>query len=198
MRKLKLFSREQVGNASDTGRQYSRPGSLSLVSRQSVLAFLLVLLTTISGVGNVWGEEQTGTFTMKNSGQTSPVSNNGVTFTWSSSQIITGTNNGSGFKDKSQSGDADMVVTIPAGATLTGISKTNGNNWGGSANVKVYTGSSTSGTLIATIVSGTNSYTISSQNTGTTYYLINNTGANAWINSLSITYTTGGSSKPTV
>ena len=58
-RKLKLFSREQVGNASDAGRQYSRPDSLSLVSRQSVLAFLLVLLTTIFGVGNVWGEEET-------------------------------------------------------------------------------------------------------------------------------------------
>ena len=37
MRKLKLFSREQVGNASDTGRQYSGPDSLSLVSRQSDL-----------------------------------------------------------------------------------------------------------------------------------------------------------------
>ena len=37
MRKLKLFSKEQVGNASDAGRQYSRPDSLSLVSRQSNL-----------------------------------------------------------------------------------------------------------------------------------------------------------------
>ena len=163
---------------------------------RSAMRSILLLLELFLSV-SVWGAEQTGTFTMKNSGQTSPVSNNGVTFTWSSSQIITGTNNGSGFKDKSQSGDADMVVTIPAGATLTGISKTNGNSWGGSANVKVYTGSSTSGTLIATIVSGTNSYTISSHNTGTTYYLINNTGANAWINSLSITYTTGGSGNTT-
>ena len=173
-------------------------GSPSAHRRYSALKHLTFMLLFLLGSLNVWGDEQTGTFTMKNSGQTSPVSNNGVTFTWSSSQIITGTNNGSGFKDKSQSGDADMVVTIPAGATLTGISKTNGNSWGGSASVKVYTGSSTSGTLIATIVSGTNSYTISSHNTGTTYYLINNTGANAWINSLSITYTTGGSPDPTV
>ena len=59
MRKLKLFSREQVGNAPLTGRQYSRPDSLSLVSRQSVLAFLLVLLTTVFGVGNVWGATTT-------------------------------------------------------------------------------------------------------------------------------------------
>ena len=175
------------------------PSEFSYASHGIIPAFLkplaLILLFVLGSV-NVWGEEVTGTFTMKNAGQSSPVSDNGVTFTWSSSQIITGTNNSSGFKDKNQSGDAYMLVTIPAGATLTSISKTNGNNWGGSASIKVYTGNSTSGNLIATIVSGTEAYPISSNNTGTTYYLINNTGANAWINSLSITYSTGSSSVP--
>ena len=148
------------------------------------VASVLLLLATF-GVGSVWGASKTGTLTMSSS-QKSPVTNNGVTFTWSSSNIITGTN--SGFKDKN-SGTTDMTITIPSGTKLTGISKSNsGNTWGGSASIKVYTGTTTSGTLLATIVTGSDSYAISSNNTGTTYYLINNSGANAWIYSLSVTY----------
>lgn len=63
MRKLKLFSRAGAVGASAKGREGSRPDSLSLVSRQSVLAMLLVLLTSVFGVGNAWGEEKEYTFT---------------------------------------------------------------------------------------------------------------------------------------
>ena len=58
-------------------------------------------------------------------------------------------------------------------------------------------GSDNTGTNIASIVMGTNSYDINSSNTGTTYYFENSTSKNAWITSLSITYTTGGGT-PTV
>lgn len=125
---------------------------------------------------------QTATFTMKNSGQSSPVTINGVTFSWTSSNIATGTNNSSGFKSNS-----NMTITIPAGKKLTGISKSNGNNWGTNASIVVKTNNS-NGSTIATIVHSNNDYSITSNNTGTTYYLSNTTTKNAWINSLSITY----------
>ena len=140
-------------------------------------------LLLLCGVCSVWGAEQTATFTMKNSGQTSPVTINGVTFTWSSSNIVVGVNNSSGFKSSS-----NMTITIPEGKKLTGIEKGNGSTWGGGAQIDVYAGSSSSSNKIATIVSGTNSYTIESNNTGTTYYFANTTGKNAWINSLTVKY----------
>ena len=118
------------------------------------------------------------------SSQTSPVVNNGVTFSWSSSNIATGSTN-SGFKANS-----NLTITLPTGSILKGISKSNGNSWGSEATIKVYTGSNSNGTNIATIIQGTNEYTISSNNTGTTYFLSNSTSKNAWIKTLTITYET--------
>lgn len=141
----------------------------------------IILLTTLS-VGQMWGIV-TSTFTMKNTGQSSPVTDNSVRYSWTSSNIITGTNNGSGFKANS-----NMTITIPTGAVLYQIKKSNGNTWGGGATIYVYTGSDNTGTNIASIVTGTNSYTISSNNTGTTYYFENSTAKNAWINTLQILY----------
>ena len=54
MKKLKLCF--------DIGSKQSRVGSVSILSRQSVLTFLLVFLTAFFGVGNVWGDSQTFTF----------------------------------------------------------------------------------------------------------------------------------------
>lgn len=127
--------------------------------------------------------QQSATFTMKNSGQSSPVTDNGVTFTWTSSNIVVGTNNASGFKASS-----NMTVTIPAGKKLVGIEKGNGNTWGSGAQIDVYAGNSSSGTKIVTITKDINTYEISSNNTGTTYYLANTTAKNAWINTLTIKY----------
>lgn len=152
-----------------------------------IAALMLLVFMTPSMAG--WGQTRstTGTLDMSTS-QTSPVTNNDVTFTWTSSNIVTGGGNSSGFKANS-----NMTVTIPSGATLKSISKVNGNNWGSGATIKVYAGTNSSGTEIASIVTGTNSYTISSNNTGTTYYFENSTGKNAWIKSLSIEYEGGGS-----
>ena len=133
----------------------------------------------------MWGTDVTGTLTL-NSAVTSPVTNNSVTFTWSSANVAINGGNSSGFKANS-----NMTITLPAGATLTGIAKTNGNGWGSGATIYVYAGSDNTGTLIASIVTGTNSYTINSNNTGGTYYFENSTSKNAWIKSLSITYTPG-------
>ena len=146
---------------------------------------LLSLLTALLFVGTVWATPVTGTLDMGTAELESPVVNNGVTFSWTSSYIITGGEKSSGFKGKE--GKADMIITIPSGATLTGISKINGNNWG-STNVNVYTGTSSSGTLVAEISQGTNSYTINANNTGSSYYLVTSASKNAWITSLSITY----------
>ena len=148
---------------------------------KSLARLVNVMLLLVVGVGEMWSAT-TGTLTMSTS-QTSPVEDNGVTFTWSSSNIITGS--GSGFKGKE--GTADMVITIPSDCKLTGISKTNGNTWG-TTNVNVYTGTDNTGTLVVAITEGTNDYTISSNNTGTSYYLVTSASKNAWINSLSITY----------
>ena len=152
-----------------------------------IAALMLLVFMTPSMAG--WGQTRstTGTLDMSTS-QTSPVTNNDVTFTWTSSNIVTGGGNSSGFKANS-----NMTVTIPSGATLKSISKVNGNNWGSGATIKVYAGTNSSGTEIASIVTETPSYTISSNNTGTTYYFENSTGKNAWIKSLSIEYEGGGS-----
>ena len=151
----------------------------------AAIALLVFMMPSLA----VWGQttSTTGTLNMSTS-QTSPVTNNDVTFTWTSSNIVTGGGNSSGFKANS-----NMTVTIPSGATLKSISKVNGNNWGSGATIKVYAGTNNSGSLIASIVTGTDSYTISSNNTGTTYYFENSTGKNAWIKSLSIEYEGGGS-----
>lgn len=142
---------------------------------------VMMAITIVLFAGNAWGANKTGTLDMSKS-QTSPVTNNGVTFTWTSANIVT--SGSSGFKNSSS-----MTITIPTGTTLVSISKTNhANTWGGSASISVYAGSTNSGTKIATIVTGTNSYTISSNNTGNTYFFENNSGGNAWITGLSITY----------
>ncbi len=155
----------------------------NLINTNSVIKSIFAVVMLLGMSVSAWGAT-TGTLTMSTA-QKSPVVNNGVTFTWSSANIVTGS--GCGFKGKA--GTADMTITIPTGCTLKGISKVNsGSTWGSGAGIKVYTGTNTSGTLLTTIVTGTNEYPISSNNTGTTYYLVNNTGANAWINSLSITY----------
>ena len=150
----------------------------------------LVILLAASTTG-AWADNVTGTLAL-NSEQTSPVVSNNVTFTWSSANIAINNAKSSGFKASS-----NMTITIPEGATLVNISKTNGNNWGNGATIYVYAGSDNTGTNIASIVMGTNSYDINSSNTGTTYYFENSTSKNAWITSLSITYTTGGGT-PTV
>ena len=139
----------------------------------------LTVCALLMGSLHVWGAK-TGTLTMSSS-QTSPVTNNDVTFTWSSSSVVTGT--GCGFKSS-----ANMTVTIPSNYKVTNISKVNsGSTWGDGAKISVYAGSDNTGTKIADIVTGTDSYSISSNNTGTTYYVANSSGKNAWINSLSFT-----------
>lgn len=144
------------------------------------LLTLLTLFFTTAGA-----EELTATLDMTTS-QTSPVTVNGVTFSWnnSNSYVVTGAGNSSGF----QSG-ADMTVTLPEGATLINISKTNGGSWGSNATITVYAGSTYNGTpVIASIVQGNNSYNISSNNTGGIFYFENISGKNAFIRSLSIKY----------
>jgi len=145
----------------------------------------VAILAVVLLAGNAWGTTGTLDFTTS---QTSPVVNNNVTFTWSSSYIITGaaTAEANGFGGKN--GTADMVITIPSGTKLTGISKVNGNNWG-ATDINVYVGTNSGGTKVVSIEQGTDSYTISSNNTGTTYYLVNSASKNAWIQSLSIEYT---------
>ncbi len=146
---------------------------------KSLARLVNVMLLLVVGVGEMWSAT-TGTLTMSSS-QTSPVVNNSITFTWSSANVVTGS--GCGFKN-----GADMTVTIPSNYKVTSISKVNsGSTWGSGATICVYAGSNAEGTKIADIVTGTDSYTITSSNTGTTYYLINSSGKNAWINSLSFT-----------
>ena len=161
------------------------------MKKQLLLTRMLLLVALLVGSVSVWADNVTGTLAL-NSAQTSPVVSNNVTFTWSSANIAINGGQSSGFKANS-----NMTITIPEGATLVNISKTNGNNWGSSATIYVYAGSDNKGTNIASIVMGTNSYNINSSNTGTTYYFENSTSKNAWITSLSITYTTGGGT-PTV
>lgn len=159
---------------------------------KKLLTFLTMALL-FYGVG--WAETKTATLTMSES-QTSPVTDNEVVFTWTSSNIVTG--GGTGGKSSGFKANSNMTVTLPSGATLTSISKTNGNNWGNGATIKVYQGSDNTGANIASIVMGTNSYNISSNNTGGIFYFENTTTKNAWIQTLTITYeTSGGSSSGT-
>jgi len=62
-----VFQRFSSGSQASLVTRFSRTECLSshsFMSRQSVLAFLLVLLTTVFSVGNVWGEDQTATYTV--------------------------------------------------------------------------------------------------------------------------------------
>jgi hypothetical protein len=139
------------------------------------LTLLTLFFTT------AWAEELTATLDMTTS-QTSPVTVNGVTFSWNSN-VVTGTYNYSGFKNS-----AEMTVTLPEGATLTQISKVNG-SWEDGATITVYAGESYNGTpIVASIIQGTNSYNISSNNTGNKYFFENYSSKNAYIRNLSITY----------
>lgn len=160
-------------------------------SMKNYSKYICMFLILVGMSINAWGAEKTGTLAM-NSSVSSPVENNGVTFTWSSSNIVVNNGASSGFKASSA-----MTITIPSGKKLVGISKTNGSGWGSGATIYVYTESDNTGTRIASIVTGTNSYTISSNNTGTTYYLENSTAKNAWITSLSITYSNASAYKVT-
>lgn len=152
----------------------------------NLLKTTLLLCALIVGSLSGWAEETTATLDMTKA-QTSPVVVNGVTFSWTSSYIITGaaSDASNGFGGKS--GTADMTITIPEGKKLVGISKVNGNNWG-LTNINVYAGTDTKGSLVTEIKQSTNSYTISTNNTGSTYYLVTSAKKNAWIKSLTIQY----------
>lgn len=156
--------------------------------RKLLTIFITTLLAYAVGFDVGWAAEKTAKLEM-NKAQTSPVTVNGVTFTWTSSNIVIDSKTSSGFKANS-----NMTVTLPSGAKLTKIEKTNGNTWGSGAAIAVYAGSDNKGTQIASIVSGTNSYTISANNTGGTFYFANSTSKNAWVNTLTITYDDSSSS----
>ena len=91
----------------------------------NLLKTTLLLCALIVGSLSSWAEETTATLDMTKA-QTSPVVVNGVTFSWTSSYIITGaaSDASNGFGGKS--GTADMTITIPEGKKLVGISKENG------------------------------------------------------------------------
>ena len=154
--------------------------------KKLLLKSMLLLSALIVGSESLWATPTSATLNMTQS-QTSPVVVNGVTFSWTSSYIVTGASSATSNGFCGKSGTADMIVTIPSGKKLVGISKTNGNGWG-QTNINVYTGTSSSGTLVAEISQGTNSYTITSNNTGTTYYFVNSASKNAWLQSLTIEY----------
>jgi hypothetical protein len=157
--------------------------------KKLLLKSMLLLSALIVGSESLWATPTSATLNMTQS-QTSPVVVNGVTFSWTSSYIVTGASSATSNGFCGKSGTADMIVTIPSGKKLVGISKTNGNGWG-QTNINVYTGTSSSGTLVAEISQGTNSYTITSNNTGTTYYFVNSASKNAWLQSLTIEYEDG-------
>ena len=152
----------------------------NMINTNSVIKSICAVVMLLGMSVSVWGAT-TGTLNM-NSSVSTGTTNNGVTFTWTSADIVVNSTN-NGFKASS-----NMTITIPSGKMLKGISKVNGNTWGSGATISVYAGSDNTGTKLEDIVYGTDSYSISANNTGTTYYFINSTGKNAWINSLSITY----------
>ena len=220
MRKLKLFSREQVGNASDTGRQYSRPDSLSLVSRQSVLAFLLVLLTTIFGVGNAWGEE-TELFSQSYPGNPSKyvgsytesftITTDGYTLTYAN--VNNGQQSGNGYPWTSvRAGRKNnaSVATITSAEIATAVSKVSINFTAIKADktnelyLEVADNSSFTGAtkISKTIATGTINFTITSPAENKYYRIVMDlaSSANGFTQFDGVTFyqNAGGTPKPTV
>ena len=196
MKKLKLFSREQVGNAPLTGRQYSRPDSLSLVSRQSVLAFLLVLLTTVFGVGNAWAEADvtydfTGTdWTVSNG----TLSNGTVSFTGEGSASFK-MNDGYFMLGKS-----GAYITFPAYEKAVEKIVVTGRSGASTSVVQnIFVGETVVSTA-TTGASGSNTYAINSdyQEAGTIYTLKVTSKHNTQITKIEIYYVAEAPTTPTI
>lgn len=162
MKKLKLCF--------DIGSKQSRVDSVSILSHQSVLTFLLVFLTAFIGVGNVWGtdtetvstfakvknENPTASFTASASGNNS-VYTTGTTFTitskesniWTLAPVTTGSiyfsmnNNEGGFHLGSGNYDAgDATLTSSSSYTnVTSVVVKGKTSKNGSVSVSVKVGS---------------------------------------------------------
>ncbi len=198
MRKFKLFSREQVGNASDTGRQYSRPDSLSLVSRQSVLAFLLVLLTTVFGVGNAWGETSTLTFTAACGG--SGTADDGVEWTVTSDGTESNFDNSKGIHYGTGKKAVGNIVLTTSGisGTITQIKVNASGASGTSAKLNVTVGGNAFGSEQSLTATATQ-YTLTGNASGEIVVTLSQTSATKalYCKSIEVTYSEGGSSSET-
>ncbi|MBQ4508838.1 MAG: hypothetical protein II970_08090 [Paludibacteraceae bacterium] len=199
MRKLKLFSRAGAVGASAKGRAGSRPDSLSLVSRQSVLAMLLVLLTSVFGVGNAWGEEITDELTANDFAATS------TTYTDFSNVSKNSNAKYAGNSGKDSSGNIQMrsknsnsgIVSTVSGGKVKSVKITVGS---GSNTIDVY-GSNTAYTAASDLYNANTQGTkIGSTSTTATitfdadyeYVGIRSNSGAIYLSSVEIVWTTGG------
>ncbi len=191
MKKLKLCF--------DIGSKQSRVDSVSILSRQSVLTFLLVFLTAFIGVGNVWGTETTVSKNLSDVATTNQWTtsegNNVYTYTsWSVDANITVSVNESGNNGSYWSNgwrcyeSASAAITIAAtdGCTIKTVTIT-------------YTSTKNNG-CITNVTSGS-AKTVNAQSA--TYNVSHSSGTKqgqVGITAVSVTYETsgGGPSQPTV
>ena len=169
------------------------PTTVSTSSRRWAHIAAMVAMLLIIGVGDVWGT--TSTLTLQSStSRTSGWTNNGVTWTFSN---ITFDNSASACVDKT---NGQIVITPPAGATVTKISVTKTSNaWAAAAQLKLFVGSSaTAHTTLTSSSSSTTDISITgADQTASSFKFTNTTSKNCWVQSITITFTAAAVATPT-
>ena len=198
MKKLKLCF--------DIGSKQSRVDSVSILSRQSVLTFLLVFLTAFVGVGNAWGTEVVDKLSATDLTAT------GTTYTDFSNVSKTSNAKYAGNSAKDNSGNIQLrsknsnsgIVSTTSGGTVKSIKITVGS---GTNTIDVY-GSNTAYSAASDLYGdkkGTKIGSVSSTGTVTftndyAYVGIRSNNGAIYLSEVEITWTTSGSGSqdPTV
>lgn len=166
--------------------------NLSLTVDRYLLRYAAMVLFILTiGVGNVWGEDVTSTFTLSSDVVETAFSITDNDVTWSGNRTAIGQNaNGSMLKVM-----GTITVALPTGATLKSVTATlnNASGWGKSVTLTFKAGTTS---LVSWAKNGSSkAVTISSNQTAGTYTFVGK--GNAWVTSLSVKYTPGSGSTPT-
>lgn len=157
-------------------------------SAQGLLCSLgLVGTLLLFGTGNVWGTPVTQTYTLSANNNGDEVTTGEVSWNIGNSAIVASSSN--------MKLTGTITVTLPTGATLESVSLTKSNNWGGGATVTLYAGSTS-----LKVFSGQDSYTLTSNKTNGTYKFTKTgtSSKNAWVKTISVTYTPAAATKTCV
>lgn len=199
-----VFQRFSSGSQASLVTRFScaeSSSSHSFMSRQSVLAFLLVLLTTVFGVGNAWGETSTLTFTAEANGSGTADDNVAWTVTSDGTESTFDNTKGIHYGTKSAQVKYIKLTTSGISGTITKVVVNASAASGVSATASVTVGGNAFGGDAQSLSTTATDYTFTGSASGEIVVTVTKPSKAAkaiYCKSVAVTYSTGGGSSETV
>ena len=199
-----VFQRFSSGSQASLVTRFSRAessSSHSFMSRHSVLAFLLVLLTTVFGVGNVWGADEVSTLTFEAKANGSGTADDEATWTVTSDGTESNFDNTKGIHYGTSSGQVtySTLSTSDISGTISKVVVNASTASGVSATVSVTIDGEAFGGDAQSLTTSAANYTFEGSASGEIIVTITKPSKAAkaiYCKSVAVTYTTGGSNQP--